>query len=143
MNQQLHFLTLSTQDLDAVRAFYIEGLGWEPLTDVPGEIIFFQVAPGLVLGFFDAEKFARDQRRPGNTDGVSGVTLSHNAESPDAVSDIFKRMLAAGGTAVKRPQPGEFGGIYHAMVRDPNGVTWEIAHNPGWRIDSDGTVVLG
>ena len=41
------------------------------------------------------------------------------------------------------PQAGEFGGIYHAMVRDPNGVTWEIAHNPGWRITDDGSVIFG
>ena len=26
---------------------------------------------------------------------------------------------------------------------DPNGVIWEIAHNPNWRINADGTVSLG
>jgi hypothetical protein len=25
---------------------------------------------------------------------------------------------------------------------DPNGVTWEIAHNPGWRISDDGNVIF-
>ena len=45
MKQQAHFITLSTPDLDAARAFYCDGLGWTALLDVPGEIIFFQVAP--------------------------------------------------------------------------------------------------
>jgi hypothetical protein len=143
MDPTLHFLTLSTADLEASRGFYITGLGWEPMLDVPGEIIFFQVAPGLVLGLFDAEKFARDQGMAQAPDGVQGVTLSHNVESPEAVEATFHRLVAAGGMAVKAPQAGEFGGIYHAMVRDPNGVTWEIAHNPGWRINDDGSVSLG
>ena len=39
-------------------------------------------------------------------------------------------------------QEGEFGGVFHALVRDPNGVLWEVAHNPSWRITDDGTVEL-
>ena len=54
MEQHLNFITLATRDLDAARAFYRDGLGWEPLLDVPEEIIFFQVAPGLVRGLFEA-----------------------------------------------------------------------------------------
>ena len=143
MDPTLHFVTLSTADLDASRAFYVNGLGWEPMLDVPGEIIFFQVGAGMVLGLFDAAKFARDQGAAEPLAGVRGVTLSHNVESPDAVEATFARLVDAGGTAVKAPQAGEFGGIYHAMVRDPGGVTWEIAHNPGWRINEDGTVIFG
>jgi len=44
MKQAASFVTLATPDLDAARAFYVAGLGWEPLFDVPGEILFFQVA---------------------------------------------------------------------------------------------------
>jgi hypothetical protein len=29
------------------------------------------------------------------------------------------------------------------LVADPNGVRWEVAHNPGWGIDADGRVRLG
>ncbi len=143
MQPQLHFLTVSTASLDAARAFYIDGLGWEPMLDVPGEIVFFQVAPGLVLGLFDAVKFARDQGMPSPLPEVSGMTLSHNVASPEEVDTTFQRLISAGGTAVKAPQSGEFGGIYHAMVRDPNGITWEVAHNPGWRITEDGDVIFG
>jgi hypothetical protein len=31
---------------------------------------------------------------------------------------------------------------HHALVRDPNGVLWEFAHNPLWRIGADGGVEL-
>jgi catechol 2,3-dioxygenase-like lactoylglutathione lyase family enzyme len=143
VNQQLHFITLSTNDLDAAREFYVEGLRWEPLVDVPGEIIFFQMAPGLTLGLFDAAKFAEDQGLPERVIPVEGVTLSHNVESRDEVEAVVRRMRDAGGSVVKPPQEGAFGGIYHALVRDPNGVVWEVAHNPGWRVEADGTVVFG
>lgn len=143
MDQRVHFVTLATRDLDAARDFYAGGLGWQPLLDVPGEILFFQVAPGLVLGLFDADSFNRDLATGQDRSAVSGVTLSHNVASPEDVRRVVDAMAAAGGTVLKAPQPGEFGGIFHAHVEDPNGVVWEIAHNPGWRITEDGTVVLG
>ena len=74
MDQRLHFITFATADLDHARSFYKDGLGWDPLMDVPGEIIFFQVAPGQVLGLFDARKFDQDLALGTTTTGVSGVT---------------------------------------------------------------------
>ncbi|SDW03673.1 hypothetical protein SAMN04487917_102381 [Arthrobacter sp. yr096] len=143
MDQQLHFITFATPDLDAARAFYKDGLGWDPRMDVPGEILFFQVAPGLMLGLFDAEKFDQDLNSSTPTDGVCGVTLSHNVSSAEDVSSTIDALVAAGATVIKPAQAGAFGGIFHGHVKDPNGIVWEIAHNPGWRIDDDGTVVFG
>lgn len=143
MEPGLHFVTLATTDLDAARSFYRDGLGWQPLVDVPGEIIFFQVAPGVTLGFFDAAKFAEDLNRDVIVRGASGVTLSHNVSSRDAVDATFERLVAAGASVVKVPQDGAFGGVYHGHISDPNGVTWEIAHNPGWWIDEGGKVMFG
>ncbi|WP_223410867.1 VOC family protein [Occultella gossypii] len=143
MDQQVHFITLATADLDAARRFYAEALGWTPTLDVPGEILFFQVAPGQMLGLFDAVKFNEDLGAPAGPASVSGVTLAHNVAGPDQVRALVEAMAAAGGAVLTAPQPGAFGGIFHAHVQDPNGVIWEIAHNPGWSIDADGTVRFG
>ena len=143
MDQSMHFISVSTADLDAARSFYITGLDWHPLMDVPGEIIFFQVAPGLVLGLFDSEKFNADIATGADYSTVSGLTLSHNVESHEAVHTVVDAMQRAGGTVLKAPQTSAFGGIYHAHVQDPNGINWEIAHNPSWRTDHDGTVTIG
>lgn len=142
MDPRVHLVTLSTPDLDAARRFYVRGLGWEPLLDVPGEILFFQTAPGTVLGLFDAVLFAQDLGRTG-TAPAQGVTLAHNVDGEAEVRATADAMAAAGGTVLTGPRPGPFGGVFHAHVADPNGVVWEIAHNPGWRIDDDGTVHLG
>lgn len=141
MDQRLHFITVATPDLDSARAFYTQGLGWQPLADVPGEIIFYQVAPGLVLGFFSADKFAEDL---GQASGpVSGLTLSHNVGERSDVAITITALEALGGTVLKPAQDGAFGGIHHGHVQDPNGVVWEIAHNPGWTIGDDGAVSFG
>ncbi|MEX5293681.1 VOC family protein [Kocuria sp. CPCC 205268] len=142
MDPRVHFLTLSTPDLGAAREFYVRGLGWEPLLDVPGEILFFRIAPGTVLGLFDAAKFAEDLGLP-EASPAQGVTLAHNVDDEASVRTVVAAMAAAGGTVLTSPRPGAFGGVFHAHVADPNGVVWEVAHNPGWRVDDDGTVHLG
>jgi uncharacterized glyoxalase superfamily protein PhnB len=77
------------------------------------------------------------------TPAVTGLTLSHNVGSPAEVVALVERMLAAGAELRKAPQQGEFGGVFHAHVADPNGLVWEIAHNPAWRVLPDGSVDLG
>ncbi|MFC9938366.1 VOC family protein [Nocardiopsis alba] len=143
MKQRVHFITLATDDLDAARAFYRDGLGWEPLMDVPGEILFFQIAPGQMLGLFDTEKFSQDLGGTIEVGGVSGLTLAHNVDSPSEVERTVGEMAEAGARILKAPRQGDFGGVFHGLVQDPNGVIWEIAHNPGWRVEDDGTVVFG
>ncbi|MFW5418415.1 VOC family protein [Nocardiopsis sp. CNT-189] len=141
MEQRLDFITLSTPDLDAVRAFYRDGLGWAPLLDVPGEIVFFQVGHGLVAGFFEAEKFTADMEGTGAPAGPSGLTLSHNTGSPAEVDAVVERAVQAGARLVKEPQRAAFGG-YHGHFADPCGLVWEVCHNPGWSVAADGTVRL-
>lgn len=142
MDQQVHFTTVSTTDLDAVRAFYTDGLAWTPLIDVPDEIVFYQVGPGAVLGFFASAKFAADLGRSVE-EPVSGLVLAHNVGSVAEVEQVAAAMVRAGGTVLTPPQAGEFGGIFHAHVEGPDGLVWEVAHNPGWHVQPDGTVTLG
>ncbi|MFD4193336.1 VOC family protein [Amycolatopsis thermoflava] len=141
MEQGVHFITVATRDTDAARAFYVTGLGWQPLLDVPGEILFFQIAPGVTLGLFDAVKFAADMNSTDIT-GPAGLTLSHNVGSPDEVDRCLAKAAEAGAEIVKAGQQAAFGG-YHGHFRDPNGLIWEVAHNPAWSVDPDGRVRLG
>lgn len=142
MDQRVHFITIATPDTDAARRFYCDGLGWTALLDVPGEIVFFQVAPGLVLGLFDAQKFVDDVEGAVAGPSITGLTLSHNVDSPEAVDALVEAAVAAGAKLVKAPQRADFGG-YHGHFSDPNGVLWEVAYNSGWSVDESGQVHLG
>lgn len=141
MDTRLHFVTLATRDLDQARRFYTQGFGWEPQLDVPDEIIFYPVGPGLLLGLFQSDKFARDAAGAQPAE-PGGVTLSYNVPTETDVQPLVDRLVAAGGQVAKPVQQSDFGGIVHGMVKDPNGIVWEIGHNPNWTIRPDGTVEL-
>jgi len=142
MRSRVDFITIATSDLDAARRFYVAGLGWTPTLDVPGEILFFQVGHGTMLGLYDAAAFRADLGLPADAAlSGSGMVLSHNVAGPADVDRLIQAAASAGATVVKPPQPAAFGG-YHGHVADPNDVIWEIAYNPGWRVEPDGTVRL-
>ncbi len=140
MDQRLTLLTLGVRDVDAARRFYLDGLGWTPTLDLP-DVLFLQVAPGMVLSFFGASALAEDIGvRDAPT--AQGVTLAHNVDSEGEVDAVVARAVAAGATLLKEPQRAEWGG-YSGYVEDPCGVRWEVAHNPGLVVDADGAVRMG
>lgn len=142
MDQHLDFVTLGVRDLPASRRFYVEGLGWKPLFDLP-EIVFFQIGHGIVLGLFGADDLEHDAgSTDAATDGPGRFALANNVGSRAAVDAAVERFVAAGGTVLKPPQKADFGG-YHAYVADPDGFRWEICHNSGFSVDADGTPRIG
>ncbi|MGY1812441.1 VOC family protein [Blastococcus sp. SYSU D00820] len=142
MQPRLDLLTLAVPDLDAVRRFYVDGLGWTPALDVPGEVLFVQVNSGLLLALFGAADLAADMGLdPADVVPGAGFTLAHNVDSPDAVREAIAAAVAAGARLLKEPQPAAFGG-FHGYVADPAGIRWEVACNPGWSVAADGTVTI-
>ena len=145
MRQRLNFVTIGVRDLGASRRFYLDGLGWEPTLDLP-EVVFLQVGHGLLLGLWPVEEMEADV--PGTATGRraeagSGApfTLAHNVDSDQAVVEALEAATAAGATILKPAQRAGFGG-FHGYFADPDGVRWEVAHNPGWRVADDGRVTL-
>jgi uncharacterized protein len=147
MQPRLDVLTLGVPDLDAARRFYVDGLGWEPLLEVPGEIVFVQVGHGRLLALWRADALETDifgdAARGGHPPPGAGVSLGHNVDSEDEVRRVVERAAAAGATVLKPPQRAtEFGG-YHGYFADPAGFRWDVVHNPGFSVDGDGRVRLG
>ena len=140
VEQRVDFITLGVADLAAARRFYVEGLGWRPTFEVEGEVVFIQVGHGLLLSLWDVTEMAEDVGAP-VTPGNS-ATFAHNVGSDDAVQPVLDAAKAAGGTILKQAQPAFFGGV-QGYFADPEGFRWEVAHNPGWGVDPDGTVRIG
>lgn len=143
MEPRLDLLTVAVPDVDAARRFYVDGLGWTPRLDVPGEVVFVQVNAGLLLALFGAADLAADMGVPAEqVVPGGGFTLAHNVGSPEEVRRVVAAAEAAGARVLKPPQQAAFGG-YHAYVSDPGGIRWEVAYNPGLRVGPDGTVHIG
>jgi hypothetical protein len=140
MEPRITIVTLGVADLERALRFYRDGLGWVPSSaSVAGDVAFFQ-AGGLVVGLWSRAALAEDARLP-RDDGWGAVALAHNVASREAVDAVVAEMVEAGGTRLKAPAATDWGG-YSGYVADPDGHPWEIAYNPFWPLQADGTVHL-
>lgn len=130
MDQRLSFVTLAVRDLDATRAFYVDGLGWEPALHVEGDVLMIQVGEHVVLSFWVEEHFEAEVGAVRRGPGVAPITISHNVETSEEVDAVLATARAAGADPVTEAVEREWGG-YTGYFGDPDGYRWEIATNPG------------
>jgi uncharacterized glyoxalase superfamily protein PhnB len=73
--------------------------------------------------------------------GWGGFTLAYCVHSQAEVDAVLAE-AAEGGATIARPGAQTFWGGYSGIFIDPDGHPWEVAHNPGWVLESDGSVRL-
>lgn len=130
MDPRISFVTLAVEDLDAARAFYLDGLGWPAAMDVPGEVLMVRVGEHLVLSLWALAEFEAEVGAVVRGPGVVPVTLAHNVATHDEVDAVLATARAAGADPVSEPFERAWGG-YSGYFADPDGYRWEIAYNPG------------
>lgn len=130
MDQRISFVTLAVADLDASRAFYLDGLGWEAALDVPGEVLMIQAGEHLVLSLWDRAEFEAEVGVIARGDGVAPFALAHNVPAKADVDAVLATARAAGADPVNDAFERAWGG-YSGYFGDPDGYRWEIAYNPG------------
>jgi catechol 2,3-dioxygenase-like lactoylglutathione lyase family enzyme len=130
MDQRISFVTLAVRDLDRSRSFYLDGLGWTAVLDVPGEVLMIQTGEHLVLSLWDAAQFEAEVGPIARGPGVAPMTLAHNVASEEEVDAILETARAAGADPVVAAVRRDWGG-YTGYFADPDGFRWEIAMNPG------------
>jgi catechol 2,3-dioxygenase-like lactoylglutathione lyase family enzyme len=138
VEQRVSLITLGVADLGRARAFY-EALGWASGCEPGSDVVFFQ-AGGMVVALWDRATLAADSGVP-DSGGWGGVTLAHNVRSPAEVDAVLAEAREAGAT-VAREGATTFWGGYSGAFADPDGHPWEVAHNPGWPLQDDGSIRL-
>jgi len=129
MEQRVSLVTLGGADLAPARAFF-GALGWHGGQEPDDGVCFFQ-AGGMVFGLWTAL----------GGHGAPGIELAHNVRSPEAVEAVLVEAERAGGTIVRPAARAEWGG-YSGAFADPDGYVWEVAHNPGWTLEGDGSLPI-
>lgn len=138
MDQALHMHMVPAADVAALRAFYIDGLGWKTWgPDMPGSVMLR--AGTAVIVFLPRDYLAKE----------SGIDVSATARAINAVfvetkADVDSQMaraLAAGG-ALTSPVRDRDGGLYSGYFTDPEGNGWEIVWSPVMRPGADGGLTL-
>ncbi|MFD1913689.1 VOC family protein [Halodurantibacterium flavum] len=136
--QRVTLITLGVADLNRARDFYRQ-LGWTPAQEAEG-VAFYQMH-GQALALFDLDELARDQGRPDTRLGTGAMTLAQNFPDRAGVDAAYATALAAGATPLKPPVEVFWGG-YAGYFADPDGHVWELAHNPFWPLNGDGSLTL-
>jgi predicted lactoylglutathione lyase len=129
---RVSLLTLGVSDLARANAFY-EALGWTG--QEVEETVFFQ-AGGMAVVLWGRERLADDAGAPSNA-----IALAHNVRSAAEVDEIVDAARRA-GAIVTRPPRATFYGGYAGYFTDPDGHLWEVAWNPGFALDDDGSLTL-
>jgi catechol 2,3-dioxygenase-like lactoylglutathione lyase family enzyme len=139
MEQRVSLITLGVRDLERSRQFY-EALGWRPAERPGGDDVYFFQAGGMVVALWDRGELAADSTVT-DAGGWGGVTLAYNTRSASEVDDVLAEASAAGGT-IGRAGAETFWGGYSGVFLDPDGHPWEVAHNPFWAMNADGSIDL-
>ncbi|UQN28566.1 VOC family protein [Brachybacterium kimchii] len=137
MDQRITLITLGVSDLRRSTSFY-EALGWRG--QEVEETVFFQ-AGGMGLVLWSREKLARDSGVPAlpSGDGFDGIVLAQNLRSAEEVDELIARAESAGAAITRAPAETFYGG-YAGCFADPDGHLWEIAFNPGFPLEADGSL---
>lgn len=141
MQPRVSLITLGVQDLERARRFYEQGLGWQASSASVGDVVFFQLAGGMVLGLYPRHELAKDAKLADEGSGFGGITLAHNVAERDQVDAAIAELVEAGGTLLK-PAEDAFWGGRSGYVADPDGYPWEVAWNPGFPMDAAGGIHL-
>lgn len=130
MDPRISFVTLAVADLERTRAFYVDGLGWTPELEVPGDVLMIRVGERQVLSLWAYAGFESEVGPVMRGEGVVPITLAHNVATEAEVDEILALARSIGADPVSGPERREWGG-YTGYFADPDGFRWEIAVNPG------------
>ena len=139
MAARISMVTLGVDDLARSRTFY-EALGWRLAPQSQESVVFLQGC-NIVLGLYGRQALAEDAGVENTPPGFSGVALAINGSSESEADRLFATAVANGASAHKLPQKAFWGG-YSGYFADPDGHLWEVAHNPFFAMDADGTLRL-
>jgi catechol 2,3-dioxygenase-like lactoylglutathione lyase family enzyme len=136
---RLHLVTLGVVDIDRAAKFY-ERLGLKRHMKNAEGVAFFD-AGGVVISLYGRESLERDAGLTESEPGFGGSSLAFNVGSEKAVDEALAAATNAGAKILKEGHVVFWGG-YIGYFSDLDGHVWEVAHNPQFRFDERGQLVL-
>jgi uncharacterized protein len=143
MQPMLTLVTLGVDDLEKSLRFYRDGLGLATEGIVGqqfehGAVAFFQLQSGLRLALWPRRSIAHDTGLAVGARSPGEFTLAHNVRTRQEVDAVMAQAKAAGATIVKAAHETFWGG-YTGYFQDPDGHVWEVAFNPQWVAEQQGS----
>ncbi|NGO11192.1 VOC family protein [Streptomyces sp. HC44] len=125
MYQQMIFVNLAVNNLDASKKFFTE-LGYEINKQFSDEhCASVVISDTIVAMIMDKQRYSDFTKKEiADSTKTSEVLLCLSAESREKVDELVDKAVAAGGTENREPQ--DHGFMYGRAFDDPDGHTWEI-----------------
>jgi uncharacterized protein len=139
MEQRVSLITLGVVDLQRSREFY-ERLGWKRAVRAAEGIVFFQTG-GMALALYPRTSLAADAAVSPDGAGFPAIALAYNTRRREEVDAVLAEAEAAGATMLRNAREASWGG-YSGYFADPDGFPWEVAWNPDFEIDAEGSLRL-
>ena len=125
MYQQMIFVNLAVNDLDASKKFFTE-LGYEINKQFSDEnCASIVISDTIVAMIMTKQRYADFTKKEiADSTKTSEVLLCLSAESREKVDQLVDSAIAAGGSASGETQ--DHGFMYGRAFDDPDGHTWEV-----------------
>jgi uncharacterized protein len=138
MEPRLSVITIGANNLSAMRSFYTEILGWQPVVENQ-EMVFYKLN-GFLLSLFDRKALSGFIGVPFHEHGKSLFTLAHNVRSKEEVMELYHKLKSVNVHIIKEPVEPSFGGLFF-YFSDVEGNILEVAYNPYTPLDEKGNVI--
>ncbi|MFD5668052.1 VOC family protein [Streptomyces anthocyanicus] len=125
MYQQMIFVNLATNDLDAAKKFFA-GLGWELNAQFSDDsTASFPVSDTIVVMVHTPQKYREFTKKEiADSAKTSEVLIALSAESREKVDELVEKAVAAGGSVSGKTQ--DHGFMYGRAFDDVDGHTFEV-----------------
>lgn len=130
-------VTFGVKDLQKSIKFYT-ALGWKSSSYSTGDLVVFSMG-NTALCLYPRKELAEDACIDFAGTGFSGVTVSFFAKSTEEVDTVMSEVQKLGAEIVKPAQKAFWGG-YSGYFKDPDGYLIEVAYNPFWPLEEDGSL---
>lgn len=124
MPVQVSVIMLGVKDVERAKRFYVDGFGCEVTQEFPGFVRCRLGDGSSDLALYEWEAVARDAGVSSEGSGFRGVSFHFITETREAVDDVMRAAVAAGGAVVKEAAPAGWGG-YDGYFSDPDGYLWK------------------
>ena len=138
MDQRLSIITIGADSLPAMRAFYIEKFGWEPVAENK-DILFFKLN-GFLFGLYGRKDMAKFVGASPEGSGFRPYNLAYMVDSKQKEVELYQLLKSRGVKIIKEPEVPAIGG-YYFLIADIEGNIWEIAYNLFIPLDEKGNVI--
>jgi hypothetical protein len=125
MPLQVTAIMIGVEDLARSKKFYGEGLGCAIEGDYPNFVSFNLGDGSSSLALYEREAAAQDAGVSSEGSGFRGVSFHYIVPSREAVDEVMRDAVAAGGAVVKEAAAVQWG--YFGYFSDPDGYLWKVA----------------